>query len=155
MIAGDRNHPKPDVVHIADIQPGDYFYICSDGMLERMEDEELLAIFSTNTTDEEKRSQLIAATMDNRDNHSAYIIHVKEVHHDEADVSLVNEEPTVKCNAINIKPDVVEVNATPDVEMVKPIVTPPPVPESAKSLMESKHKRNRFVDFIRRCFKNE
>lgn len=53
MIAGDRNHPKPDVIHISDIQPGDYFYICSDGMLEQMEDEELLDVFSANVRDEE------------------------------------------------------------------------------------------------------
>ena len=130
MIAGDRNHPKPDVIHISDIQPGDYFYICSDGMLEQMEDEELLGVFSANVRDEEKRQMLISETSDNNDNHSAYIVHIKEVSHDEADVCLVNEEPTAKCNALNIKPDVEEVTASPDVEVVKPAGTPPPVPDS-------------------------
>ena len=115
MIAGDRNHPKPDVIHISDIQPGDYFYICSDGMLEQMEDEELLDVFSANVSDEEKRQMLISETSDNKDNHSAYIVHIKEVNHEEADVSLVNEELTAKCNALNIKPDVEEVTSSPDV----------------------------------------
>ena len=150
MIAGDRNHPKPDVIHISDIQPGDYFYICSDGMLEQMEDEELLDVFSANVSDEEKRQMLISEASDNKDNHSAYIVHIKEVSHDEADVSLVNEEPTAKCNALNIKPDVEEVTASPDVEVVKPAGTPPPVPDSVIVEMENRQKRKKllFVAFM-------
>lgn len=150
MIAGDRNHPKPDVIHISDIQPGDYFYICSDGMLEQMEDEELLDVFVANVRDEEKRQMLISGTSDNKDNHSAYIVHIKEVSHDEADVSLVNEEPTAKCNALNIKPDVEEMTASPDVEIVKPAGTPPPVPDSVRVAMENKQKRKKslFITFI-------
>lgn len=150
MIAGDRNHPKPDVIHISDIQPGDYFYICSDGMLEQMEDEELLDVFSANVRDEEKRQMLISETSENKDNHSAYIVHIKEVSHDEADVSLVNEEPTAKCNALNIKPNVEEVTASPDVEVVKPAGTPPPIPDSVIVTMENKLKRKKslFIAFI-------
>ena len=150
MIAGDRNHPKTDVIHISDIQPGDYFYICSDGMLEQMEDEELLDVFSANVRDEEKRQMLISETSDNKDNHSAYIVHIKEVSHDEADVSLVNEEPTAKCNALNIKPVVEEVSTSPDVEIVKPAGTPPPVPDSVIVAMENKLKRKKslFIAFI-------
>lgn len=150
MIAGDRSHPKPDVIHISDIQPGDYFYICSDGMLEQMEDEELLDVFSANVHDEEKRQMLISETSDNKDNHSAYIVHIKEVSHDEADVTLVNEEPTAKCNALNIRSDVEEVTASPDVEIVKPACTPPPVPDSVMVEMVNKQKRKKslFIDFI-------
>ena len=150
MIAGDRNHPKPDVIHISDIQPGDYFYICSDGMLEQMEDEELLDVFSANVRDEEKRQMLISETSDNKDNHSAYIVHIKEVNHEEADVSLVNEEPTAKCNVLNIKPDVEEVTASPDVEVVKTAGTPPPVPDSVIVEMENRQKRKKllFVAFM-------
>ena len=150
MIAGDRNHPKPDVIHISDIQPGDYFYICSDGMLEQMEDEELLDVFVANVRDEEKRQMLISETSDNKDNHSSYIVHIKEVSHDEADVSLVNEEPTAKCNALNIKPDVEEVTASLDVEIVKPAGTPPPVPDSVIVAMENKQKRKKslFIAFV-------
>ena len=150
MIAGDRTHPKPDVIHISDIQPGDYFYICSDGMLEQMEDEELLDVFSANVRDEEKRQMLISETSDNKDNHSAYIVHIKEVSHDEADVSLVNEELTAKCNALNIKPDVEEVTASPDVEVVKPAGTPPPVPDSVVVDLVNKQKRKKslFMGFV-------
>lgn len=119
-------------------------------MLEQMEDEELLDVFSANVSDEEKRQMLISETSDNKDNHSAYIVHIKEVSHDEADVSLVNEEPTAKCNALNIKPDLEEVTASPDVEIVKPAGTPPPVPDSVIVAMENKQKRKKslFMVFV-------
>lgn len=150
MIAGDKNHPKPDVIHISDIQPGDYFYICSDGMLEQMEDEELLDVFSANVSDEEKRKMLISEASDNKDNHSAYIVHIKEVNHEETDVSLINEEPTAKCNALNIKPDVEEVSASPDVEVVKPAGTPPSISDSVVVDLVNKQKRKKslFMTFV-------
>lgn len=93
---------------------------------------------------------LISETSDNKDNHSAYIVHIKEVSHDEADVSLVNEEPTAKCNAFNIKSDLEEVTASPDVEIVKPAGTPPPVPDSVIVAMENKQKRKKslFMVFV-------
>ena len=93
---------------------------------------------------------LISETSDNKDNHSAYIVHIKEVSHDEADVSLVNEEPTAKCNALNIKPDVEEVTASPDVEVVKPAGTPPPVPDSVVVDLVNKQKRKKslFMTFV-------
>ena len=93
---------------------------------------------------------LISETSDNKDNHSAYIVHIKEVNHDEADVSLVNEEPTAKCNALNIKPDVEEMTASPDVEVVKPADTPPPVPDSVIVEMMNKQKRKKslFIAFV-------
>lgn len=93
---------------------------------------------------------LISEASDNKDNHSAYIVHIKEVSHDEADVCLVNEEPTAKCNALNIKPDVEEVTASPDVEVVKPAGTPPPVPDSVIVEMVNKQKRKKslFIAFV-------
>lgn len=107
-------------------------------------------VFAANVRDEEKRQMLISETSDNKDNHSAYIVHIKEVSHDEADVCLVNEEPTAKCNALNIKPDVEEVTASPDVEVVKPAGTPPPVPDSVIVEMVNKQKRKKslFIAFV-------
>jgi protein phosphatase len=68
------------IVHIADVEPDDYFFLCTDGMLEQMDDAALMSIFADeSTTDEQKRQQLIDATVDNADNHSAYLIHVKDV----------------------------------------------------------------------------
>lgn len=100
---GEDNRTRPSVVHIADIRPGDYFYICSDGMLEQMENDELCNIFSSDGSDEKKRQQLIAATMDNKDNHSAYFIHIKNVTREEGDENLPDDEQTNSDNALLIE----------------------------------------------------
>lgn len=102
MTPGIDNHMKPDIIHISDIKSGDWFYLCSDGMLEQMINDELLTLLSSEATDEEKRRQLIEATINNHDNHSAWLIHVESVVKEEGDDQLVNEEPTSRCNAINI-----------------------------------------------------
>ena len=119
MTPGVENRSHPDIIHITDVQPGDYFYSCSDGMLEQMSNNELVTIFSSNTTDEEKRQLLINATVQNKDNHSAWLIQVKEVVKEEADEALVNEEPTARCNAINLMPKKVQETVEEDVTEVQ------------------------------------
>ena len=118
MSPGEDNRMRPDIIHITDIKPGDYFYMCSDGMLEQMGNDELLSILSAEKTDEEKRQQLIAATSNNQDNHSAWLIHIKNVTREEGDEQFVNEEPTARCNAINIIPHSIS-EADDDVVIVK------------------------------------
>lgn len=101
---GEDNRVKPDIIHITDIKPGDYFYMCSDGMLEQMEDDELFKLLSGKGSDNKKLRQLIAATSDNADNHSAYIIHIESVTREPGEnPNPVNEELTARCNALNLK----------------------------------------------------
>lgn len=115
MTPGEDNRMRPDIIHITDIQPGDYFYMCSDGMLERMSNDELVALLSSDASNEEKQRQLIAATANNQDNHTAWMIHVKNVAKEEGDEQLVNEEPTSRCNALNIMP---QTNPEEDVKVI-------------------------------------
>ena len=102
MTPGKSNRMQPDIIHITDIKSGDWFYLCSDGMLELMSNDKLLTLLSSEATDEEKRRQLIEGTINNHDNHSAWLIHVESVVKEEGDDQLVNEEPTSRCNAIKI-----------------------------------------------------
>lgn len=121
MTPNEDNRMRPDIIHITDIQPGDYFYMCSDGMLEQMTNNELAALLSSDVSDEEKRQRLIAATANNQDNHSAWLIHVKDIIREEGDEQLINEEPTARCNAINIIPNVIAENEEEDVVIVKKV----------------------------------
>lgn len=71
---------KADIAMLTDVRPNDWFYMCSDGMLEQMEDYELLKLVTDpNLSDEEKKNELIRRTEDNKDNHTAFLIHVKDV----------------------------------------------------------------------------
>lgn len=131
MTPGLENRHRADIIHITDIQSGDYFYMCSDGMLEQMSNDELMSVFSSEETDEEKQKRLIEATDNNQDNHSAWLIHIKEVIEEKGDEALENEEPTSRCNAINIIPadngeaDVQIINEDDDVV----VVSEPPTPK--------------------------
>lgn len=74
---GVGNRTNADVAMLGDVRPGDWFYMCSDGMLERMDDAELGSILtSPDMTDAEKRDLLIVKTAGNCDNHTAFMIHV-------------------------------------------------------------------------------
>lgn len=69
-----------DEAFITDIRPGDFFYLCTDGMLEETDDRQLRNIFSFSTgSDTSCIAALAAATRHNRDNHSAIIVHVTAV----------------------------------------------------------------------------
>lgn len=81
-----ERRPKADIKHIIDIRQDDYFFLCSDGMLEETEDSDLLNILSdSESSDEEKLEILIKVSENNRDNHSAYLIHILEVIREEED----------------------------------------------------------------------
>ena len=117
MMPGKDNRMHPDVIHITDIFPGDYFYMCSDGMLEQMSNDQLLAVLSSGTTDKDKQDQLIEATINNQDNHTAWIIHIKSVVKEEKDWEIPNEELTAKCNMALNYPSMENKNS--DVTIVK------------------------------------
>lgn len=77
------NRPKAEIHETSDIQPGDYFYLCSDGMLEQTDMEDgtsIRNVFSrTGGSDEDKIKILRKVTENNQDNHSAIIIHITDV----------------------------------------------------------------------------
>lgn len=127
MQPGEDNRVRPDIVHITDILPGDYFFLCSDGMLEQMSNEQLTSLLSEKISDEDKRQVFINATASNQDNHSAWLIHIKELLIEKGDKDWPNEEATTRYNALNIHPMPI-VAADEDVS----IVTESPIEQIAK-----------------------
>lgn len=77
------SRPKADVHTTSDIRPGDYFYLCSDGMLEQPDMENgvsLKNIFSEEGgSPAEKVKILRKVTERNKDNHSAFIVYIEDV----------------------------------------------------------------------------
>lgn len=75
-----QRRTMPELKNITDIKPGDYFYMCTDGMLEKMDDKEILSIIANETlSDKEKADILKNRTAGNADNHSAYLVHIEDV----------------------------------------------------------------------------
>ncbi len=104
---GKDNRVKPDIVHIGDLRAGDYLYMCSDGMMEQMDDRQLIDILYDKVSDEDKKLQLIEATAHNNDNHSAQLIHIKKVMRDKSEM-IIDDEGISRCNLLNIRPKVVD-----------------------------------------------
>lgn len=99
-----EHRAKADIAHLTDILPGDYFYMCSDGMLEEASDENILNIITKpNATDEQKLEMLRNVTEENKDNHTAHLIHIDKV---EGDASIAsNEESHSPVKGIWITPE--------------------------------------------------
>lgn len=71
----------PDSVVLTDIRRGDWFFLCTDGMLENMDDAELTALITNkDLTDREKCVELRRRTTSNSDNHSAILIRIRHVY---------------------------------------------------------------------------
>lgn len=106
MTPGVDNRMRPDIIHITDIKPDDYFFLCSDGMMEKFDNRNLIVFFNLEMEDEEKMLQIKKATSQNLDNHTAWLIHIKDVIKEDTDNKLINEESTARCNALNILPQI-------------------------------------------------
>lgn len=85
---------KADIAHLTDIRPGDYFFLCSDGMLEQTSDDELTTfVTKTDLSNKEKVEGLLTLTEENKDNHTAHLIYINKV---EGVSAMVN--PSNSCN---------------------------------------------------------
>jgi protein phosphatase len=82
---------KADVKQIPNLEADDYFFLCTDGVLENLTDELLEDIIKNTESDEEKIG-LIRQLCEGRtqDNFSAYLIHIKEGTGNDA---IATEEP--------------------------------------------------------------
>lgn len=71
---------RPTVFNGDGLQPGDCFYLCTDGMLEKITDGQLCEIFSDRVPDTMTRTNMLRdEAADNSDNHSAYVVRIDAV----------------------------------------------------------------------------
>lgn len=73
---GTRDRDDATAVNLGDIVPGDFFLLCTDGVTGNVDDEELIEIYSSDMTDEDKYNKLAERCRDSSDNNTAIQIHV-------------------------------------------------------------------------------
>lgn len=103
LMPGIDSHHRPDIVHIADVQPGDCFLLCSDGLLEQTSNDQLVDLFARAKDLEEVRQLLVDASADNADNHTAVILQVADVEKTPGE-ALPDDEKSSPFNALNVRP---------------------------------------------------
>lgn len=82
---GRKNRATPDVTMLTDIQSNDYFFMCTDGVLEQIDDYTLEKIMVASVPDQAKM-QSIEALCEGRtkDNYSGYLMSIHHVTQTEA-----------------------------------------------------------------------
>lgn len=75
-----RATTQPDLLLIDDLRPGDSFFLCTDGVLDQLNEETLVTILTTDATNPAKVETLLAACGERtQDNYSAYLIQLETV----------------------------------------------------------------------------
>ncbi|MDR0430488.1 MAG: protein phosphatase 2C domain-containing protein [Tannerellaceae bacterium] len=91
-VNGTKQATEADVILLTDIEPGDYFFMCTDGVLENFTDESLACLFRKKTASEVIKDEIMeACNGKTRDNFSFYVIPVNDV----------QETPGVKQNILS------------------------------------------------------
>lgn len=81
-VDSDQNRCMATVMRTVDVAAGDYFFMCSDGVLHRVTDDELVEILSSEGSDEEKMRLIAQKSEDSEDNNTAYLVSVADVYTD-------------------------------------------------------------------------
>ena len=107
-----EERPEAEFYRTTDILPGDFFYLCSDGMLEQDDmnyGNGLQRVFSDEMgSDADRVTYLRGATIDNRDNHTAFIIHIIDVLHDDSENR--EEVPQIEPSDDDSEPELVDIS---------------------------------------------
>jgi serine/threonine protein phosphatase PrpC len=78
-IQGSEKRTSSDVYILQNVAPNDYFFLCTDGILESVNDATLLHILTTPLSNEEKTDEILRLCEANsRDNFSCYLLQVED-----------------------------------------------------------------------------
>lgn len=92
---------KATIFETKDVRNDDYFFLCSDGVLESIDDRILIRILESNASNEDKIEEIKKRCSENsKDNNSAYLIQIKEGLPIVSSIESSNE-PTTKPAPIN------------------------------------------------------
>ena len=76
-----------DIRHVRNLCAGDYFFLCCDGVLERLTEEKLVEILSSDKSDDEKLTEIRSICDEGtRDNYSCYLVPIDNVTFESGDV---------------------------------------------------------------------
>jgi PPM family protein phosphatase len=76
LVAGNTEY-LPDIFPVTDAKTGDLFFMCTDGVIESLTDNDIVKILASGNTHQEKMETIERICADNsKDNYSAYLIQI-------------------------------------------------------------------------------
>ena len=144
MLPSPQPAQTPDVAMITNVEPGDYFLVCSDGVCGEITDEQLLEVLMRNNSgDQMKLAAIQMLAKNGSDNRTAVLFQVDSVHHEEGETLLIDNEAAMCDKMVNyeqITPDIApSVVASPLAkDQGESAATPPipPIPGEAEGLVD-------------------
>lgn len=91
-----------DIYHTKDIKPGDVFFLCSDGILEELYDEDLCSMLTNKEYTDEQRLQILMTFCEgNKDNHTAWFVRVERCGNSVYDPQPSVARPSVRARIVS------------------------------------------------------
>lgn len=116
-ISGSENPTKAEVVQIKDIQPNDYFLLCTDGVLESVETRLIATLLKSKNADLQAVNQQIKdmCAENSKDNHSLYLFQIADIKEETVTEVLGDENLAAKTKVLSasFKPPNSTLNTTP------------------------------------------
>ena len=136
---------KADIYNTDDICAGDYFFLCSDGVLEQLTNDSLGEILATVALSDSEKIGAIKAICDNRtrDNYTCWLIPVDEVETEPTDEMYNDEEYAVIENCswgLNDEQQKFQQKQTSKTQIHRVV-------------SQKRNRENRITDFFRKIFK--
>ncbi len=133
MLPSPQPAQTPDVAMITNVEPGDYFLVCSDGVCGEITDEQLLEVLMRNNSgDQMKLAAIQMLAKNGSDNRTAVLFQVDSVHHEEGETLLIDNEAAMCDKMVNyeqITPDIApSVVASPLAKDQAESAATPPIP---------------------------
>lgn len=97
-VEADQNRCMATVMRTTDVKAGDYFLLCTDGVLHCASDDKLLQLLCSSDSDEKKMRMLADISHNSEDNNTAWLIHVASVVSDNEDNN--DSEPEAESAAV-------------------------------------------------------
>lgn len=99
-VVEDQSRCIATVMRTKDIQNGDYFLLCSDGVLDKMTDGQIVQLLSSEKADSQKIQEMADLCKDSTDNNTAFLIHIDKVERkNECKFENLSPKDTVKIQA--------------------------------------------------------
>lgn len=118
-VSPDGNRCLATVFSTKTIATGDYFFLCSDGVIKNLSDHDLFEILSSNENTQTKMTKIAEKSRNSEDNNTAFLIPVEEVISDlmpsfeGTDMSEDNSRTTKKIKVLQNMEEIESVQASP------------------------------------------